>query len=221
MSGMLSSQIFQDLNCTTKTFDEGAVIFREGEIPSGFLWIQEGNACLFKSIHKVSRTALDTHILSIVGPGNFLGYKAFLLGQNHQISARALRKTKGYWISAEIWKQANGTKLNVEHAITKQCIRQLISLQQSKTESYMSSVGKRVAQVLLLLHRDFGTPIEGGGNVEIQVNLSRKEMAQLASTIDETFVRHITDLKQKGILSARGRKIVICKLEELRSFASN
>jgi hypothetical protein len=59
----------------------------------------------------------------------------------------------------------------------------------------------------------FGTPSANG--VSLNLRLTRHELAQLAGTINESLSRHLTELKDEGVLDVRGKEIVIKNREAL------
>lgn len=75
------------------------------------------------------------------------------------------------------------------------------------------NVKGRVAQVLSDLALRFGKPLPEG--VQLDVPLSRQELAQLAGTVVESLVRQIGDFKREGLIEVSGRHILILRPKDL------
>lgn len=73
------------------------------------------------------------------------------------------------------------------------------------------NVRERVIDTLLYIHRKFGQP-----NGVIDVNLSRRDIADFAGTTEEQVIRIISSLKKEMLVKTVGKKIGVLALEKLK-----
>ena len=73
------------------------------------------------------------------------------------------------------------------------------------------NVRERVVDTLLYLHKKFGQQ-----NNQINISLSRKEIADFAGTTDEQVTRIYSSLKKEGLIEITNKKINILQLEKLQ-----
>jgi CRP/FNR family transcriptional regulator, anaerobic regulatory protein len=73
------------------------------------------------------------------------------------------------------------------------------------------NVRERVIDTLLYIHRKFGS--EDGA---IDLDLSRKEIADFAGTTDEQVIRVLSALKKESLIDTKGKKIILTKIDSLK-----
>ena len=75
---------------------------------------------------------------------------------------------------------------------------------------------QNLASLLVSLSRDFGMDIDEN-TVELDIQLSRAELAELCGMTTEGLIRHIANLKKEGIVAdGAGKKIIIRDFARLR-----
>jgi CRP/FNR family transcriptional regulator, anaerobic regulatory protein len=73
------------------------------------------------------------------------------------------------------------------------------------------NVRERVIDTLLYIHRKFGQT-----NGIIELDLSRKEIADFAGTTDEQVIRVLSSLKKESLIKTVGKKIGLVNIEKLQ-----
>ena len=71
---------------------------------------------------------------------------------------------------------------------------------------------------LVLMREKYKQDFTPGMNVEI--NMSREDLASLVGTARENIVRILKDFKEKGVLETKGRKIIIKDVMKLLSITN-
>ncbi|MCB0371048.1 MAG: winged helix-turn-helix domain-containing protein, partial [Bdellovibrionales bacterium] len=84
---------------------------------------------------------------------------------------------------------------------------------------YLASVQERIAYQLILLADKFGVVSEKG--ISLNLKLTRNEFAQLASTINESLSRHLTEFKSEGLIDINGKEIIIKDKDGLMKKSGN
>ncbi|GEM_PF-803547 len=198
------------------TFKAGEVILSRGEKITGIYFLKKGVVKVTSKCALVrGRTASDEYISKLVGEGEYFGYQDLILQKetfNHD--AQALKECEVHVvpfenIDSKIQNQGNSIRSEVMHQMAKD---QALAEENSKYH-YLASVGERIAHLISTLGQRFGDKTSEG--ILIQLKLTRSELAQLAGTINESLSRHLSELKEAGLIEVRGKEIVIKNPEAL------
>lgn len=202
--GVLSDteQILVDNAKTCTKYKKGQVLFHEGTRPMGVFCISTGRV-------KVYRMGLDgkEQIIKISAAGDLLGYKALISDQHYLLSGEALEDCQVCFIPKddflELLKPGSEFYMNLlkavceEHGVIASKITQMAQM----------SVRQRLALSLLMLNDTYG--LEQDVNGEIQINLSREDLANIVGTATESLIRLLNEFKKDGLIETRGRKIEV------------
>jgi hypothetical protein len=72
---------------------------------------------------------------------------------------------------------------------------------------------------LVVLADKFGVQTPAG--ISLNLKLTRNEFAQLASTINESLSRHLTEFKNEGLIELNGKEIIIKDMKSLMAKSGN
>lgn len=183
-------------------YEEGQIIFEEGEPVFGVYLINRGKVKLAKRSLGGRR-----QILKLVGPGEILGEEALFHEQLYSAHARTLEQTSTLFVTVKELHRFLEAHPRVALKLIAQLAREIKGFQSKLLEtSYESSLG-RVANLLLSIGDKWGEEEDGG--LYIGVKLSRTELAELAGIASETASRLLARLRERGILSLDGPRIII------------
>ena len=93
------------------------------------------------------------------------------------------------------------------------------TFQNSNQFHYLASVQERIAYQITSLADRFGVKTSRG--ISLNLKLTRNEFAQLASTINESLSRHLTEFKNEGLIDINGKEIIILNREALSAKSGN
>jgi CRP/FNR family transcriptional regulator, cyclic AMP receptor protein len=91
--------------------------------------------------------------------------------------------------------------------VLQQAVGDITSFESLNQLHYLASVEERIAYQLVLMAEKFGTTTEEG--IVLNLKLTRSELAQMASTINESLSRHLTEFKNEGLIDLNGKEIII------------
>lgn len=203
-----TEQLLVDNAKTCTKYKKGQVLFHEGTRPMGVFCISTGRV-------KVYRMGLDgkEQIIKISAAGDLLGYKALISDQHYLLSGEALEDCKVCFIPKddflELLKPGSEFYMNLlkavceEHGVIASKITQMAQM----------SVRQRLALSLLMLNDTYG--LEQDVNGEIQINLSREDLANIVGTATESLIRLLNEFKKDGLIETHGRKIEVKNQEGL------
>lgn len=183
-------------------YEEGQIIFEEGEPVFGVYLINRGKVKLAKRSLGGRR-----QILKLVGPGEILGEEALFHEQLYSAYARTLEPTGTDFVTVKELHAFLEAHPRVALKLITQLAREIKGLQSKLLEtSYESSLG-RIASLLLSISDKWGEPEDGG--LYIGVKLSRTELAELAGIASETASRLLARLRERGAIALSGPRIII------------
>jgi CRP-like cAMP-binding protein len=199
-------------NQTEQYYQQGEIIFREGSLASGLFLIMEGKAKKYK---------LDAegreHIIYVANNGELIGYHAILSENRYPDSAAALERSRISFIPREDFLNTLEQSQVLSRRLLKMLSHEFTVLANSLSLVSQKPVRERLALQLIVLREKYKVNFSNGMPVEI--NMSRDDLASLTGTVRENVVRVLSEFKSKGILTTKGRKIIILDVKKLIAIA--
>lgn len=192
----------------TQNIGEGEILFREGDLTGGIYFVQSG--CIKMVVNRNQtrgRTTSPEYVTKLVGPGEFFGYKSVIKKISSSATAKAVKDSVVYFYSKELVLNELQKSHSIFGLILNQAINDLETYEVNSQLHYLASVQERIAYQLVLLMDKFG--VETPSGISLNLKLTRNEFAQLASTINESLSRHLTEFKAAGFIDLNGKEIVI------------
>jgi CRP-like cAMP-binding protein len=181
---------------------KGQILYYEGTKPLGIFCVNEG-------VIKVYKTASNgkEQILYLAKRGDFLGYYALLGEENYNNSATIIKDAKICFIPKEAFLSSLMKNTEFFKRITKQLSHELGVMEEKLTDASQKSIRERLAFLLLQLANSYG--VDGGQPQEINLVLSREELAGMVGTATESVIRLLSEFKRDGLIELNGKKISI------------
>ncbi len=196
------------LAATKKTFQykKGEIIFKEGDDIKGIYFIFHGTV----KVHKKWGGEKEL-IIRFAKDGEIIGHRGLGDENIYPVSGTALGPTTACYIDLDFFR----TTLKVNNDFTVNLLLFYAEeLQRSEIKmnnlAHMQVKG-RIAYSLLSLENKFGIMPSG----ELNIILSRQDLASYAGTTYETVFRVLNELAQDGIITINGKNITILKQEKL------
>lgn len=199
---------------------EEEVVFKEGDTPKGLYYVQSG--CIKVVVnrsHARGRTTTNEYVTKLVSPGEYFGYKALVKNEPIQSHAKAVKSTVLWLYPRELIQVAIAQASPLIRLLVNQAVTDLESFETISQLHYLASVQERIAYQLVLLADKFGVQTANG--ISLNLKLTRNEFAQLASTINESLSRHLTEFKNEGLLDLNGKEIIIKNRDGLMKRSGN
>ncbi|MFW2365001.1 MAG: Crp/Fnr family transcriptional regulator [Desulforhopalus sp.] len=187
-----------------KIFQRGETIFFEGDEGIGFYMIGEGKV----KIYKVSTSGKE-HILHIFGGGEPFGEVPVFHGQPFPATAEALVETRTIFFPRDKFVkmvEANPSIALSMLAVLSMRLRRFAGQIESLS---LKEVPARLAGYLLYLSS------EQQGSNEVELDISKGQLASLLGTIPETLSRIFARMSDEGLILVNGRKISILNRQAL------
>ncbi|WP_431158629.1 Crp/Fnr family transcriptional regulator [Winogradskyella poriferorum] len=185
---------------TGKIYKKGQVIFEEGETLNGVYCVRDG-VC---KLTKLSENGKD-QVVKLVVKGGLLGKRSLVSEQKTNLSAVALNDMEMCFIpKSEIMADLQkNPKFTMD--VLKKMANDLKESDVSLVNMAQKSVKRRMAEILMYIHDNFGTDDENYLNIVI----SREDYASIVGTATESAIRILSQFKKEGLISTRGKQIKI------------
>ena len=209
--GLPSEQI-EDLAMivTDQVFRRGESIFSEGDEGSGFYVVIRGRVKIFK----LSLEGKE-QILHFFGPGEPFGEVPVFTGQHFPANAEAMEESRVFFFPRKSFvnliKKNPSLALNML-AVLSMRLRRFTALIDDLS---LKEVPGRLAAYLLYLND------QHKGSKEVELTITKAQLASLLGTIPETLSRILGKLSLQGFIETDGRRIRILDSEALQDLAES
>ncbi|NWF94063.1 MAG: Crp/Fnr family transcriptional regulator [Syntrophaceae bacterium] len=199
---------------------KGQIIFSEGEEARGFYVLLSGKV----KIYKVSPDGKE-QILHVVSPPDTFAEAALFLEGSYPAFAEALSDSQMLFFPKRDFVQLleKNSQLGINMIVSlSQFLKRFASLIE---ELSLKEVSARIAKYLIDLsvkQSKVGATQsrEGKGPREVELDLSKTQLAAKLGTISETLSRTLAKMRAKGIIDVKGNRITILDRQLLEELAS-
>ena len=194
-------------------YEKGQIIFREGSFPAGIYFITQGKVKKYK-IDKQGRE----QIIYVANTGELIGYHALLAEERYTDTSATLENSTIAFVPKEDFFAVLSTSKILPQRLLKTLSHEFSVFANSLALFGHRSVRERFAMQLVLMREKYKQNFMPGMDVEI--NMSREDLANLVGTARENIVRILKNFKEEGILETKGRKIIIKDVMKLLSITN-
>ena len=189
---------------------KGQTIFEEGDEGEGFYVVVSGRVKVFK----LSPDGKE-QILHIFGAGEPFGEAAVFAGEKFPANAEALEESRVFFFPRLAFVELIGKNPSLALNMLAVLSRRLRKLASLVEDLSLKEVPGRLAAYLLYL-----SEVKKGG-VEVQLDVSKNQLASLLGTIPETLSRILAKLSREGFIKSNGpRQIQLLDPKGLKELAS-
>jgi CRP/FNR family transcriptional regulator len=198
---------------TVNTYKKNQVLFYEGNDSMGIFCILKGRVKLYKSDS-------DGHhkIVKIMGPGEITGYRAVIAKEPCAGTAEAIEDTTVCFVDKDCFLKFLAKHPDTGYRVMANLASDLGSAQSQEITLVHKSVKERFAELLLSLDQQFGIETENGRQLDI--SLTRQEIADLIGTTLESAIRTMSDFRKKGLIAVDKRSITISDFDQITELAN-
>jgi CRP-like cAMP-binding protein len=198
---------------TEHTYAKGQIVFREGAYPTGIFFIKIGKVKKYK-VDKEGRE----QIIYVANSGELVGFHALLAEERYPDNGAVLEDSRIVFIPKDNFLEVLNSSKILARRLLKTLSHEFTVFANSLALFAQRSVRERFAMQLVLMREKYKENFVPGMDVEI--NLSREDLASLVGTARENILRILKDFKEEGILETKGRKIIIKDINKLLGAAN-
>lgn len=194
----------------TLTCKKGQNFIMEGAPVHGLYFVYKGKV-------KVAKTGYNgkEQIVRFAGDGEIIGHRGFGIGQSYQISAMTLENSTLCNFTVDSMNEMLKTIPSFTYDMMLFYAEELNRSETKVKKFAQMTVREKVIDAFLYIHRKFGH-----GKDFLNIQLSRKEIADFAGTTEEQVIRTISTLKKEEQIYTSGKKIGL-NVELLRNEISS
>jgi CRP-like cAMP-binding protein len=200
----LKDAAFEEFRRTriSNVYKKRQVVFYEGHMPHGVFLVCSGSFKVYKSDGKGHQ--LTTRIAH---RGDILGYRALLGREAYSATAEAMEDSCLAYIDEARFKEFVARhQVLALRMLTK--LAQDVRLAEDKARDMaMKSSRERLAELLVMLKATYG--VAGKDGTTLTMPFTRLDLAELAGLAQETVIRLLGEMVEKGVLSIKGRTLTI------------
>ncbi|WP_335934647.1 Crp/Fnr family transcriptional regulator [Streptomyces sp. PTD5-9] len=151
------------------------------------------------------------------GPGDIVGESAALTGRPRSATVTALSPVRAVVVEHERFRSFVAGSAEVSLTLLALTADRARAADRRSLESAAMTVRERFAVLLLDLARTHGVRTNGG--IELDIPLSKQELAGAVGASREMVQRLLKDLRERGIVQTGRRALVIVRPDALRRIA--
>jgi CRP-like cAMP-binding protein len=189
------------------------VVFHEGMPAAGLYVVCEGTVKLYQS----DRFGRD-YILGFAEPGDVLGELPGDPSEPYSTSAEALTESQLCYLPRERLAALIDAYPSAGMRLIAALSKALAAARRKAGDLALKGAEHRLATLLVELLDESGAA-DGNGHAELTLGHSRRELAEMIGVSPETAIRLLARLRQRGILTTRGRSVVVTDVEKLTRLA--
>lgn len=199
----------------------GATLLSYGSKLNQIFKIKSGALKVFISSSIQQGRHKNTLIMDqLLGANDLLGIEGLFDQQNEFIEIVAAADSIIEVASYEHALNLMNKQIDVYQLFTLQLIKNLNEQKLAKKYHYLASIRQKIANTLLQLASKFGSLNIVTNEYQLNLKISRSEIAQLAGTINESLSRHLSDFEKEDMIRLEGRMIFIKSIEKLKLVSS-
>jgi CRP/FNR family transcriptional regulator len=185
----------------SRLYGAGQTIFAQGNVCTGVHLVIDGMIGL-RRVDEEGNSAL----LSLAGPDDVIGYRAFLAMSAHSNAAEALTHCEVLFLELTQLSQLLKQSPSVREYFVQKALEDLDRIQVKCAALLTEGLRSRFIKLLLQI-RDICHPNCTAGLFEIELPIQRKEIAALLGVAPGSLSRLLSDLEEEGLISINGRTI--------------
>lgn len=189
------------------SYDKGEVIFKQNTLTSHIMFLCHGMV----KIYKVT-DAKKSLIIKIATPFTFIGLISVFGNEIHQYSATAIEPTKIMHIESHVFQRVLQQNGNFSMKLLQFTSQYGLFIFERLMSQYQKQLPGRIADVILYFHDIYHKPV-------FEFPLTRRELAELAGTTKESFIRTLTEFKNDRIIRLKGKRVEIVSFEILKTLS--
>jgi CRP/FNR family transcriptional regulator, polysaccharide utilization system transcription regulator len=196
-----------DENRTELTYAKGEIICKQGAFISNMLFIKEGLVKFYLE------TKPNPTVISVEKNGYFIGLQSLFENNVFQYSVEALEDTEVCLVDIKIFEELVYENSAFGAGLIKYINYDLIKLYDRLQSITQKQIHGRFAELLLHLKNNIYE------QNPFSLSISKKDMADIISTSNESVSRMCTQLKKEGIIQEKGRLIQVLDEERLEQIS--
>jgi len=200
---------FMSRGTKSRNYRRGETVYAVGDANNGVYCISEGSL----GVRKMDAEG-NWIMLQLAYPGQALGYRSFLRGGRHRTTAEALEPSAVCHIKADRIAKLLEIDPTLGLQFLQRASNELEAIQNALMQNLALTNRQYFVHVLMVLLKHHGTE-DADGSFSMQLPLSRRDLASMIGTRQETLSRIIKRLEADGLASFSDRRVHVADVDAL------
>jgi CRP/FNR family transcriptional regulator, cyclic AMP receptor protein len=205
-------QTFVTCKRTSRVYQQGSILFNEGDPPEGLHILNSGRAMIFGSTSRGR-----TFISRIANAGELLGLNAVILGKPYLLSAEAMEPSRVSYVLRQDFLNFLKKSPDASRQVIEQLSANYYDSQRDVSTLFLSSsIREKLARLLV-------SWVESGDHhneqVWLNIDLTHEQIGQMIGASRETVSRTMSALSEIGVIAVKGHVLEIPSMKHLRELA--
>lgn len=203
-----------DLTAHARTLrlKKGNIFVHEGAPLTGIFCVLSGLAKLFKSIDSGQE-----YITDLAQPGDIIGIATIFFGGAYDTHCEMIRDGTVLFIPQDDLLRVLKSQPKIAYTTMIYLASQLQQADEERFDLAVGSVRERAARLMLVLAQRLGH--SDGQVIDVRVQLTRADLAEMIGTAPETLVRVLREFKRDRLIETRGHNIRILNVAKLANIS--
>lgn len=197
-----------------RRYRKGTIIFMEGDKGEALFFIKNGKV----KISKISNDGREL-IFNIYGEGDVFAEVTLFNDVAYPATAEVVEDAFIGMIKNEDLEKLVSKDADLALRIIKILNKRLYMAQMKLKQMALSDTHVRTAQMIIKLAQEHG--VEQDGMIELKLELSRQDLANMIGTARETVSRALSQFKKEGAIEISGKKIVVKNMKKLKRWTES
>ncbi len=184
----------------TNTYQKKQVIYKEVHTPHYLYYIQSGKVRTYKTHEDGKQLVMDLY-----NQGDFLGYISLIEETVYKETAEAMEETELTLIPRREFEDLLHKNPAVQQRLIKMLAKNISENEKHLLGIAYNTLRKKVANALMSLEKKYHT----NKLVPYYIDFSRDDLAALAGTATESFIRTLTEFKNEKLIDIKDNRIEI------------
>ncbi len=193
-------------NCTIINFKKGETICKQGTDATHALYLAKGVVKLYIEGKK-------NLILKLIKAGNYIDLQTLFGDKTYKYSVAAVEDTMVCMIKSDLLRDLAKNNSKYLFELTKTISDTGNYVYKKISDLSRKQLRGRLADTILYLSDEIYN------SIDFELDLTRKELAELSSMSMENAVRILSEFKKDSIISVDGKKIKILELDILKKLS--
>jgi len=195
-------------NRSEVAFKQGQLLFKEGMFVSQVFYIRTGFVKIFRESDD------ELAVMSIAGPGSFVGIQALFGVDAFPFSAMALTDTEACLKEIDVFRSLVLENASFAAEIIEVLGAELNDMYGRLRRYATKDIHTRFARLLIFMRMTMYA------SNPFQITISRKDMADIIHTSPESISRLISEFRHENVISSNGQNMEILDEHRLAAMAS-
>lgn len=191
---------------------KNTLLFQKGDPGANMMAVIDGRIRIYSTSLEGKELTLN-----IIGPGEFFGEIALLDGQARTADAMTIEPCTLLILDRRSFLPWLEQHPQVAIGLLSVLCQRLRRTSGQLEETLFLDLPARLASCLVRLGETFGETVADG--IQINLRLSQQQLGALMGITRESTNKYLGELQEEGLVSARGRQLVIHDMDTLKAMA--